>query len=60
MSQENTEYLLARHEQATAQQPGVEQSARVAHLELAYRYSLMLMETTAVSHPASRPEIGRG
>jgi hypothetical protein len=53
MTQENVEYLLARHEQATAAATATSnQAARVAHLELAYRYSVMLMEGLPSMPPA--------
>jgi hypothetical protein len=61
MSQEKMDYLLARHEQATAAATAAPtKAARVAHFELAYRYSVMLMETAAINNPASIAGIARG
>jgi hypothetical protein len=52
MAQEHVGYLMARHEQEMAAAAAASnKAARVAHYELAYRYSLAIAQTGGPNYP---------
>jgi hypothetical protein len=54
MGKDHFEYLLGRHEQEMAAAAAASnKAARVAHYELAYRYSIAIAHTSGASYASS-------
>jgi hypothetical protein len=55
MGQDHFEYLLGRHEQEmAAAAASSNKAARLAHFELAYRYSIAIAHTSVANYESSK------